>query len=110
MCTFRKAIKNFEVKVILQKGASKFRGKFDIKCASFIALASMTYALGSNCYEPNLMNIKMLNDFLIGKIHVSPIWCPHVLLTLKSLLGFDLEFMIVIQNIKRVQVVGFRLD
>ena len=68
MCTFKKVIKSCEVKVNLQREASRSRGKINIKCASFIALASMTCVLGSNCYESNLMNIKMLNDFLIGMI------------------------------------------
>ena len=36
MCTFRKAIKNFEVKVDVQKGALRFKGKFDNKCVGFI--------------------------------------------------------------------------
>ena len=36
MCTFKKAIKNFEVNVDLQKGAMRFREKFDDICASFI--------------------------------------------------------------------------
>ena len=36
VCTFRKAIKNFEVNVNVQTGPLRFREIIDSKCASFI--------------------------------------------------------------------------
>ena len=36
MCTFKKATKNVEVKVDVQKGGPWLQGKFDNKCASSV--------------------------------------------------------------------------
>ena len=36
VCAFKKAIKNLEVKVDLQKGASRLENCFDKRCASFM--------------------------------------------------------------------------
>ena len=48
MCTFVKAIKNFKVKVDVQKGTLIFREKIGNRCASFI---QMSFVLRSNYYE-----------------------------------------------------------
>lgn len=47
-------VKSFQVKLDIQR-APKVGGKTDNRCASFIAFASMTYPLGSSCFELNLM-------------------------------------------------------
>ena len=39
-------------------------------------------------------------------VFVSPKQCPHVWLTLKSMLGFDFWIMITIQKLKRVQALS----
>ena len=38
---------------------------------------------------------------------VSPIWCPHVLLTFNDLLGFHIAIILIIQNTKKSDAFEF---
>ena len=70
MCTLKKAFKNFEPKVDVQKGSLRFKGKlttYVLVSSNLPYFVQMAYVLGSYYYELYLMDEKMFKDFLVGK-------------------------------------------
>ena len=68
VCTMKKTIENFKLKVDVQKEPLRFRGKMaiDVQASSNLVHPNDVF-LGSDYYELYPMDEKRFNDFLVGK-------------------------------------------